>query len=122
MENSNNPEAAEPVQTTNDQAVDLSRFVRCSSCVHWQEDENRYNNAISPDYNPVTLDEWSSEEERLAWFPYEVRYCKHPKVLFYQRPEKDGAAVFDGSDYMAYLATGPNYGCVNGESESSPNT
>ena len=85
----------------------------CSSCVYWQRDENRYNRAIDSDENPATLEPWESEDERKAWFPFEVRYCKHPKLLFYQRPERNGASVFDGSDYLAYLATGPEYGCVN---------
>lgn len=112
-------------QTSNEAAPTgcLHSVVRCSGCVFWQHDENRYNNAIAPEYNPATGDDWASEEERLTWFPYEVRYCKHPKVLFYQRPDVDGAAVFDGSDYLAYLATGPDFGCVNGEMASdTPNT
>jgi len=109
------------INTATAETVQQERLVRCSSCVYWQRDENRYNRAIDPEENPATGDEWASEEERKMWFPFEVRYCKHPKLLFYQRPAKDGAAVFDGSDYMAYLATGGDFGCVNGEPISSPN-
>ena len=87
----------------------------CKNCQYWQTDETRYNDAIDPDYNPATLSDWASNEEKQQFFPYEVRYCKHPKVLFYQRPESNGAAVFDGSEYSAYLTTGPDYGCVNFE-------
>ena len=121
MKPNTNTEAAETVQTGDSQAVVQERLVRCSSCVHWQRDENRYNRAIDPEENPATGDDWVSEEERKMRFPFEVRYCKNPKLLFYQRPAKDGAAVFDGSDYMAYLATGGDFGCVNGESISSQN-
>ena len=87
----------------------------CKDCHHWQKDENRYNRAIDPEYNPVTGDEWASDEEKRQFFPDTVRYCKHPKVVFYQRPDSNGVAVFDGSEYMAYLATGQDYGCVNFE-------
>lgn len=96
-------------------AVDRCVSGRCMDCLHWQKDENRYNRAIDPEYNPVTGDEWASEEEKRQFFPDTVRYCKHPKVLFYQRPESNGAAVFDGSEYVAYLATGEDFGCVNFE-------
>ena len=36
----------------------------CKNCHHWQKDENRYNRAIDPEYNPATGDEWASEEEK----------------------------------------------------------
>lgn len=111
------PEAERTTQAGEIPAVVQGRLVRCSECVYWQVGENRYNQAI----NPVTGDDWTSEEERKMWFPYDVRYCRHPKVLFYQRPAKDGAAVFDGSEYSAYLVTGRDFGCVNGEPISLPN-
>ena len=104
------------------EASSLHSLVRCLGCRWWQADENRYNCAIDPQENPATYEPWESEEERRKLFPYEVRYCKHPKVLFYERPAADGAAVFDGSEYMAYLATGPEFGCVNGEAPNAERT
>jgi hypothetical protein len=41
-----------------------------------------------------------------------VRRCTSPDVLFYQRPARNGAAIFDGSEYRASLFTGEDFGCV----------
>jgi hypothetical protein len=87
----------------------------CATCKHWKDSKNRYNNQILPQENPATMEEWKSQEEEDLWFPYKVKYCLHPKVLFYQRPAKDGLAVFDGSEYCAYIATGEDFGCNNHE-------
>lgn len=44
---------------------------------------------------------------------FEVKYCKSPKITFYERPvESDGATVVDGSQYHAAIITGPDFGCV----------
>ncbi len=83
----------------------------CKTCVYWKTDDNRYNDAVSP-RDPVTMEQERDEAKIAATWGHVVRYCTHPKILFYQRPSKDGAAVFDGSDYMAYLATGESFGCL----------
>lgn len=95
--------------------AEANPIVRCKSCKWWQTAKNRYNGCIDPDVSPITGDDWKTDEEKDMFFPHEVRYCEHPKVLFYQRPASDGVAVFDGSEYCAYIATGENYGCVNHE-------
>lgn len=46
-----------------------------------------------------------------------VRRCASPKLLFYEVPEKSGAAVCDGSQYWGCLATGEDFGCVNHEAQ-----
>lgn len=78
----------------------------CKSCVHWGiREEDRYCGVLTP------LDTDTGEEMEL---PYKVKYCNSPDVLFYERPVKPNqACVVDGSEYMAKLITGPEYGCVN---------
>ncbi|HUW15155.1 MAG TPA: hypothetical protein VM537_35890 [Anaerolineae bacterium] len=45
--------------------------------------------------------------------PWEVRFCLSPKITFFERPvDRDGATIVDGSEYMADLITGPDFGCV----------
>lgn len=92
-------------------------FIRCEECRYWKTDRNRYNGVVDPKRNPATLKPWRNQEEKRQWLPYQVRYCKSPKAQFYQRPHKDGISVFDGSEYLGYLAAGPEYGCVNGKAK-----
>lgn len=78
----------------------LARTNTCKTCKHWHlGEENRYN----------------SEANAAKW-GHRVRRCKHPRLLFYQRPDKDAAAVCDGSQYQAELITGEEFGCVLHES------
>lgn len=53
--------------------------------------------------------------KRMADAGEQVRECKHPKLLFYEMPSVDGAAVLDGSEYEGTLMTGRDFGCVNHE-------
>ena len=47
---------------------------------------------------------------------FEVKQCKHPGLLFCERPlESNGFAVVDGSQYFAALATAEDFGCVRYE-------
>lgn len=78
----------------------------CKTCRWWLPPEYE-NEIVRPldadnDYEPMVM-------------PFEVRQCKSPKLLFYERPPLDGATVMDGSQYKAELYTGPEFGCVNHE-------
>jgi hypothetical protein len=88
----------------------------CKTCKHWQLKENRYNDIVFP-YDPETHEKLS-DDETVIRFGYRVRYCTHPKVLFYERPDINGAAVCDGSEYMAELLTAEEFGCVLHEEAS----
>jgi hypothetical protein len=47
---------------------------------------------------------------------FEVRLCKHPAQTFCEVPvERNGFGLFDGSEYMARLATAEEFGCVRHE-------
>lgn len=84
----------------------------CKTCKHWLiAKEDRADDLISP-YDPVTYKREETEEAIAAKWGHNVRYCKHPKLQFYQRPDKDGLAVIDGSDYYAALLTGEDFGCI----------
>lgn len=74
----------------------------CATCVFWQldEDDRVYDHIFAP-YDPMTYDPIPQE--------YEVRYCKRAKSL--ERPERNGSAVVDGSEYFAALVTGPDFSC-----------
>ena len=60
------------------------------------------------------LKEWEyikDAEKQRKMFDYATAYCTHPNVKFYERPEKNGACVADGSEYKASLITGEDFGC-----------
>jgi hypothetical protein len=84
---------------------------RCLTCKWWREDKDHYNDIVNP-YDPDTYERCKSEDEIRAKWGHAVRHCTHPKILFYQRPAIDGAAVMDGSEYMARLRTSEQFGCV----------
>lgn len=90
--------------------------MQCKTCKHWVlGEDDEYNRLIFP-YNPTkNYEQCETEEEAAALFGGRVRRCRHPKLLFYQRPEINGAAVMDGSEYKAELVTGEEFGCVNHE-------
>lgn len=84
---------------------------RCVTCKWWQEEEDRYNTVVNPP-DPITYDQLETEDEIRAKWGHAVRHCKNPKILFYQRPEINAAAVVDGSNYHAALLTAEQFGCV----------
>ena len=103
---------SEPSNVPSTAAVACSALLgRCVTCKWWLEEEDRYNSIVNPP-DPVTYDQCETEEEIRAKWGHTVRHCKHPKILFYQRPEIDAAAVMDGSEYMARLLTSEQFGCV----------
>ena len=82
----------------------------CKTCKHWLFSGVEYGPErdlcapVDPDtYEPMAM-------------PFEVRACKHPALTFCERPvEANGFGVADGSEYMAILVTGPDFGCVRHE-------
>jgi hypothetical protein len=80
---------------------------RCATCTHWTKTDDKWNEITAP-FDPDTYEPMS--------MPFEVRECKHPKLLFCERPvESDGFAVADGSLYFAALYTAEDFGCVRHE-------
>lgn len=88
----------------------------CKTCKHWVlGEDDKYNSIIFP-YNPADdYMQCETEEEAAELFGHKVRRCRNPKLLFYQRPEINGAAVMDGSEYKAELITGEEFSCINHE-------
>lgn len=93
----------------------------CRFCKHWKmPKDGEYFGA--PDCaiprNPDSEDffeEVVDEDEQRRLFGHATKYCCSPKLKFYQRPEKSECCVADGSQYMAVLITGEDFGCVNFE-------
>ncbi len=67
----------------------------------------------NPASDDFALEQVKEEDEQRALFGYATKYCKSPKLKFYKRPSKDGCCVADGSQYMAVLITGEDFGCSN---------
>ncbi len=92
-------------------SMNTNDMPRCETCQYWLlGEESRYSRVIFPE-DPETGDQEEDEDKNAAKWGYKVRRCKHPRLLFYQRPDKDAAAVCDGSEYRAELLTGPDFGC-----------
>lgn len=79
----------------------------CKTCRYWTvTDDDEYSPVITP-IDPDT-------DEPMEGLAFEMRYCKCPKVVFYERPvESDGVALVDGSHYFAGMITGEDFGCVH---------
>ncbi len=83
--------------------------MNCKTCVWWTDGDNDWNEILNPRH-PVTYEVMETT--------FEVRECKHPKLLFCERPvEANGFAVADGSNYRAALYTAEDFGCVRHEVE-----
>ena len=98
--------------------------MKCKNCKHWKLDENdSYNSLVSPhdpaSYERIDPTEDGGEEAIAKKFGHNVRRCRSPKVTFYERPTRDGATVCDGSEYMAELLTGEEFGCIHFENNES---
>lgn len=80
---------------------------RCASCRWWRVDEeDAYEVRQFGVRDPLTY-------ELVEPQPFEIRKCYSPELKFYERPGPGGAVVMDGSQYMAILVTGHQFGCVN---------
>ena len=78
----------------------------CRSCKWWTEPEDQLGeeHSVLHPFDPDTLEPMV--------FPFEVRICKCPRILFGEHPvESCGACVIDGSGYMAKLLTAENFSC-----------
>lgn len=85
----------------------------CKTCRHWQiGKDDRYSTILFPYRPDKDWEQCETEAEVVAVYGYRVRRCHHPKLLFYQRPERHAAAVCDGSEYKASLVTAEDFGCV----------
>jgi hypothetical protein len=79
-------------------------YPRCADCSHWKKagrDDDHARTDMADLRDPITY-------EIIA----PAMLCKHPALRFAERPEDGGAAVVDGSDFIARLMTGPQFGCV----------
>lgn len=92
----------------------------CLTCKYWQNSKSavRYGSITNPP-DPATYVECKTEEETKKKWGFLVRCCEHPKVVFYERPEINGAAVVDGSNFSATLLTAEGFGCVLHEDKSN---
>lgn len=86
----------------------------CKTCKWWGTKDDRYWDICFP-VDPVTYESPKSEEEVIRLYGYMVKTCTSPKIVFYQRPDRDGATVCDGSQYTASLKTAEYFGCVQYE-------
>lgn len=88
---------------------------RCWSCQFWKSDEQapkKDHEGYTPGlYNLAVTD--PETYETVVPQPFEIRYCRSPKLRMYERPEADGAATMDGSNYASCLVTGPDFGCIH---------
>jgi hypothetical protein len=96
--------------------------MNCKNCIHWKlpkESEFFGAEECAMPRNPASEDfDWEyidDENEQRRLFGHATKFCRSPKVKFYERPDKSGACVADGSQYMASLITGEDFGCVNFE-------
>lgn len=85
--------------------------VTCKDCKYWTVPDDLTN--VRSDTICRPLD--SENDYKPMVLPWEVRECKHPELLFCERPlTRDGFAVADGSTFDAGLFTAPDFGCVRG--------
>lgn len=76
----------------------------CKTCKHWTEGARHWDEILHP-IDGDTLEPMETT--------FEVRMCKHPQLLFCERPlERTTFAVADGSQYMANLYTAEEFGCL----------
>lgn len=80
---------------------------RCKTCRWWgaHDGEDGWRVGQLRVRDPVTYEVVDPQ-------PFEVRLCGSPAIRFYERPAIDGAALLDGSEYMALFVTGEDFGCV----------
>ena len=86
-------------------------YTRCAECKHWNihKDDHGYEGILF-DIDPITYENVGEPK---------AKYCKSPKISFYETPCFGGASVVDGSQYKAELITSPDFGCVNFEERTA---
>ena len=85
----------------------------CKNCEYWKAAKDapyRWNHS----YNSGSVCKpHDFDTGKPMKFPFDVKICTHPKLLFCERPlEPDGFSVVDGSEYFAALVTAEEFGCV----------
>ena len=82
----------------------------CKTCKHWKKPEH-YSITIRDICDPLDPDTYEPMDRG-----FESRLCKQPTQTFCEAPvERNGFALADGSEYIAMLATGEDFGCVRHE-------
>jgi len=76
----------------------------CETCLYWRNNDTEHFVDLRL-RDPVTFE--------IVPDQYDLGKCTSPKMREYERPEEDGAATVDGSEYFSTLITGPKFGCVN---------
>ena len=87
---------------------------KCKTCKFWTIPEE-YMGALELAAPRSPMDEWVhviDAAKQCELFGYATAYCTSPNIKFYERPNKDGASVADGSEYMAVFITGEDFGCT----------
>lgn len=85
---------------------------QCVTCRYWKLSKEYPEVDFIYPYHPTTYDRADNITEVKSTWGHLVGVCTSPHVLFYERPTKNGATVMDGSQYMARLVTGEDFGCV----------
>ena len=81
----------------------------CKTCAYWHIPET--DSVSDCSCNPTDLD------TDMRILPYTCGLCVCPTLIECGSPTcSNGAAVQDGSDYMAKLVCAPYFGCVNHKS------
>lgn len=86
---------------------------KCKTCKHWFIPTQYINSIdVAAPRDPITWESVTEEVKQRELFGYATQYCNSPKLVFFVRPDKDGATVVDGSEYSASMITGEDYGCT----------
>jgi len=80
---------------------------KCNDCKHWKFDPKNYHDGVD------LISVYDSKDHLTAKPGF--KFCKNPKLKFYEAPGLDEACLIDGSQYHAALITGKDFGCVNFE-------
>jgi len=84
----------------------------CKTCIYWvstTKDLNDKEWRMDQICNPVDPDTWEPMQ-----VDFEMRACRSPLICYFERtPEKTGITLCDGSEYLAIMLTGEDFGCIN---------
>jgi hypothetical protein len=90
---------------------------KCKNCQHWKLPQEQEYFGAEYLATPEDVEGYCIKDEDIqrSLYGHATKYCRSPKLKFHQRPSKSGACVADGSQYLAVLITGEDFGCVNWE-------
>ena len=94
---------------------------KCLNCKHWkiEFEGDGYKTGTSFAAPESPIDEFQNIveiDEQREYFGHATKFCHSPLLLFYERPQKGGATVADGSGYTGSLITSETFGCTNWQS------